>query len=448
MIRKLSDEGTLPATQPSMVARLSHLHGDLRADKAPPLTDVTYAMGGWYKEESYLKEGVDPATGKATFTVTRYEWDPIKGHYRDDRDGTRNWLTQCAGCHTTGYDPATQTFAEVNIGCEACHGPGGDHVLSAGEVPMIIDRSSEGCGYCHIRAENAATAEFPARSFNFPIGYQLGQPETLQFIPQPLSDTAASFFPDGTSKRHRQQYLDMRYPGFRVTKHYERNVTCTSCHDPHTSGVVTVHAGIPADANVPGGDLNGIAIYDNGAGTTRFVEWDGEGLKPGVNCGTCHAGVDPTHVHYFTDRALAATLDCTDCHMPDVINVNPTTLRGALHPHTFRAMRPETSLQYGADLQANSCTYRCHQDTGSTKAERAQWAAGYLQSHLQLVSLGATTADLQLTGIRRFTYTIEGSEDLRTWVPLGTGKADTNGVLHFQDAAAPRPYRFYRAVEP
>ena len=118
MIRKITADGTVPSTQPSMVASVSHIHGNLSAPKAPPLSDVTYVMGGWYKEESYIKEGKDPATGKATFNVTKYEWDPIKGTYRDDRDGTRNWLTKCAGCHTTGYDPATQTFNEMNIGCE------------------------------------------------------------------------------------------------------------------------------------------------------------------------------------------------------------------------------------------------------------------------------------------------------------------------------------------
>ena len=47
---------------------------------------------------------------------------------------------------------------------------------------------------------------FTNKQFNFPIGYELGKPETLKFIPQPLSDTNSSFFPDGTSKRHRQQY--------------------------------------------------------------------------------------------------------------------------------------------------------------------------------------------------------------------------------------------------
>ncbi len=447
MIRKITADGTIPSTQLSMAASVSHVHGNLSAAKAPPLSEVTYAMGGWYKEESYIKEGVDPATGKATFKVTKYEWDPIKGTYKDDKDGTRNWLTKCAGCHTTGYDPATQTFSEVNVSCESCHGPGGVHATTLEPGDIIKDTSNEGCGHCHIRAESAEMLGFPAKAFNFPIGYELGRPETLKFIPQPLSDTASSFFPDGTSKRHRQQYLDMNYPGFRVTKHYEKNVTCTSCHDPHTSGLLTVYSGLPASANAPTNGIYGIALYDNAAGATNFAKWDGEGLKTGVTCTTCHTGADPKHVHYFTSKAMAATLDCIDCHMPDVINVNSATLRGPLHPHTFKSMRPEISNYYGPDNQANACTYRCHQDKGTTKTERAQWAASYLQSHLELVSLGAGTAGVRVTGLKGFTYTIEASQDLGTWMPLSTNTADANGLLQVQDNTATGGLRFYRAIE-
>jgi hypothetical protein len=285
------------------------------------------------------------------------------------------------------------------------------------------------------------------KQFIFPIGYQLGHPETLKFIPQSLADTNSSFFPDGTSKRHRQQYLDMNYPGFRVTKHYENNVTCTSCHDPHGSGVVTVYATTPANANAPTNGIYGVAIYDNGAAATNFVAWDGEGLKTGFACTTCHVGADPNHAHYFSPKASAATLACTDCHMPDVINVNSATLRGALHAHTFGAMRPETSNKYGPDIQANSCTYRCHQDQGATKTERARWAAGYLQSRLQLLSLTGGAPAFRLSGLRGLRYAIEGSQDLTTWAPLSTNAADATGLLDFLDSTAPGTFRFYRAIE-
>ncbi|HEX7217254.1 MAG TPA: multiheme c-type cytochrome [Methylomirabilota bacterium] len=52
---------------------------------------------------------------------------------------SQNWNYMCAECHSTGvrknYDPKTRSFAtayaEVNVSCEACHGPGSDHVAWA-----------------------------------------------------------------------------------------------------------------------------------------------------------------------------------------------------------------------------------------------------------------------------------------------------------------------------
>jgi hypothetical protein len=51
----------------------------------------------------------------------------------------QNWNMMCADCHSTalkkGYDPATDsyktTWAALNVGCQACHGPGQAHVAWA-----------------------------------------------------------------------------------------------------------------------------------------------------------------------------------------------------------------------------------------------------------------------------------------------------------------------------
>jgi hypothetical protein len=147
-------------------------------------------------------------------------------------------------------------------------------------------------------------------------------------------------------------------------------------------------------------------------------------------------------VHYFTATAQSAGLQCIDCHMPDVINVNGTTLRGALHTHRFESMRPETSIKYGPNDQANSCTYRCHQDKGADKTERAQWAASYLQSHLEFAAAGGNPS-VRLTGLRNFLYAVEGSTDLLNWSGIVTNRADATGVL-----TVPTPIEGARPVLP
>ena len=67
-----------------------------------------------------------------------------------------NWNYMCAACHSTdlkrGYDAATDAYetawAEIDVGCEACHGPGSTHVswanresAAAGESPTQPQRS-------------------------------------------------------------------------------------------------------------------------------------------------------------------------------------------------------------------------------------------------------------------------------------------------------------------
>ncbi len=49
---------------------------------------------------------------------------------------SQNWNSMCAECHSThlekNYDPLNKRFdthwSEIDVSCEACHGPGSDHV--------------------------------------------------------------------------------------------------------------------------------------------------------------------------------------------------------------------------------------------------------------------------------------------------------------------------------
>lgn len=61
------------------------------------------------------------------------------------------WTTQgqppeCLSCHTTGYDPKTDTYEAAGVTCAACHSPvASNHPLA----PAHMSRSSELCGECH-----------------------------------------------------------------------------------------------------------------------------------------------------------------------------------------------------------------------------------------------------------------------------------------------------------
>jgi predicted CXXCH cytochrome family protein len=54
--------------------------------------------------------------------------------------------SQCLPCHTTGYDPKTNTYESDAITCDACHNMAQtNHPYE----PMAADRSSRLCGECH-----------------------------------------------------------------------------------------------------------------------------------------------------------------------------------------------------------------------------------------------------------------------------------------------------------
>jgi len=108
--RTLHSKMVRPATR-------DEIHGNLQAPNAPNLSqfDFAYVIGGWYKEERYVirRDG--------ELMTTPNEWNHVTKTYTIRPDGFLNWRTGCIGCHTTGYSPQTRQWAELNIGCEACH---------------------------------------------------------------------------------------------------------------------------------------------------------------------------------------------------------------------------------------------------------------------------------------------------------------------------------------
>jgi hypothetical protein len=93
-------------------------------------------------ESRLLAAGVDPWMFTARGRPLRYVGSArcLGCHETRQREHVRYWMQKkfrsierlagepdrrpCLACHATGYDPATGTFAEPGVTCEACHGPG------------------------------------------------------------------------------------------------------------------------------------------------------------------------------------------------------------------------------------------------------------------------------------------------------------------------------------
>ncbi|MCL7411595.1 MAG: hypothetical protein M8350_07295 [Methanosarcinaceae archaeon] len=170
--------------------------------------DILYVIGGWgwkarfMDKDGYIitKTGEDHSVdGSNQYNVTNGEWV--------DYNAGKEVKYNCQKCHNTGaaYDtenalPGIEVTWELDgVQCEACHGPGSEHVALGGNKSMItVDTSASLCGQCHRRG--ADDDKIPAS--------------------------------EGFAKHH-EQYLDFLAAGKMSV------LECVDCHDPHKP----VHAG-------------------------------------------------------------------------------------------------------------------------------------------------------------------------------------------------------------
>lgn len=261
---------------------------------------------------------------------------------------SQNWNSMCAECHSThlqkNYDPGSQSFSttwsEIDVSCEACHGPGSTHVAWAEQnagwekhqsnkglalvlderkgvnwtmvpetgnarrsVPRDTEKEIEVCARCHARRS--------------PIGtkYVHGDRLTDHYLPRRLDE--GMYFVDG--QMDDEVYV---YGSFVQSKMYHAGVTCSDCHEPHSS-----------ELKAPG---NGVCLQCHQAGKYNL----------------------PSH-HFHEDPAFGGS--CAECHMPP----RNYMVIDARHDHSMRIPRPDLSVKFGTP---NACN-NCHQD------QTANWAA-------------------------------------------------------------------------
>jgi predicted CXXCH cytochrome family protein len=254
----------------------------------------------------------------------------------------QNWNLMCAECHTTnldrGYDAGTDsyrtTWTALNVGCQACHGPGQAHLAwaEALRAGKRVDKNDDGllvkgqsatsrdqvdnCARCHSRRTRLDTTERP------------GHPFLDEFRTEHLR--AGLYHPDG-------QILEEVYGSFRQSKMYQQGVRCTDCHNPHTGKVrgagnalCTRCHGTPADPRFPSA---GTKVYD-------------------------------AVTHHF-HQAGSSGAQCVNCHMP----ARNYMVVHARRDHSLRIPRPDLTVKLGTPNACNAC----HKDRSP------QWAVTALE---------------------------------------------------------------------
>ncbi len=239
---------------------------------------------------------------------------------------SQNWNGMCAECHSTnlikGFDAKTNTYkttwSEVNVSCEACHGPGSRHVAWAEVPPMGRARlDNAGLVMKTSRITNRELVEHcaPCHSRRTELGDYDHRRSELLDNHLPVLLTEGVYYPDG-------QILDedFEYGSFVQSKMFRMGVRCTDCHDAHT----------------------------------LKLRKDGNGV-----CLQCHAAnaYDDARHHFhkkeWKGQPSAGAL-CISCHMPK----SPFMVVHLRADHSIRIPRPDLTKDIGAP---NACS-RCHAD--------------------------------------------------------------------------------------
>jgi tetratricopeptide (TPR) repeat protein len=264
---------------------------------------------------------------------------------------SQNWNGMCAECHSTNLqknydlerDSFNTTWSDINVNCEACHGPGSDHLEWAklpegsrdydGNMGLVLKTSEttskqyiEACAPCHSRRTS-----FGPNEHRDPEYYNLHRPQNIS---PPL------YYADG-------QILDEVYvfASFTQSKMYMNDVRCNDCHDSHS---------------------------------IKF-KFEGNAL-----CTQCHRPEEyDTFQHHFHKYAnekgepvknkfgeivlVGEGALCKTCHMPGNYYMGIDFRRD----HSFRIPRPDLSIKYNVPNACNDC----HTD------KSYQWSEDYIKKY-------------------------------------------------------------------
>ncbi len=272
------------------------------------------------------------------------------------RDQT--WNYKCASCHSTdlkkNYDLAANAYAtrwtDVDVACEACHGPGSRHVAWA--EARAAQRSGPSQAEPIRQPETARaglTTRFePANHDQWRMNPETGIAQRFEPLNSQELDVCA-----GCHSRRKviakdppagAAFLDsylpaliepgfyqadgqidgevFEYGSFVQSRMYHTGVTCSNCHEPHS-----------------------LALREQGNGL----------------CAQCHLPAKFDAAEHHNHQQGSAGAQCINCHMPSKTYMVVDDRRD----HSIRVPRPDLSASIGTP---NACA-KCHAD------RTADWAA-------------------------------------------------------------------------
>jgi Tfp pilus assembly protein PilF len=273
----------------------------------------------------------------------------------------QNWNGMCAECHSTNlkknYDAATSSFdttwSEIDVSCEACHGPASLHLAWAEVDPAARPEIKDyglvvNTGGLDSRQQVDLCAPCHSRRSEFG-DYDHTQTHFLDaHLPSLLAE--GTYHVDG-------QILEEDYVwgSFVQSKMYQSGVWCSDCHDAHS---LALHK--------EGNDL----------------------------CLQCHqAATYDAYEHHFHQKTVEGQPSdgalCVKCHMPE----QPFMVIDDRADHSIRVPRPDLTRQLGVP---NACGQSgCHDDQTVDWSVDAftQWYGTTRRPHFGTVLAAARSGD-------------------------------------------------------
>ncbi len=252
----------------------------------------------------------------------------------------QNWNYMCAECHSTNlkkdYDLKSDTYnttwSEINVSCEACHGPGSRHVHWANQMSESENRNLDNSKGLTARLDEREGVKWttdpqsgiPKRSgpgtTNTEIqtcapchsrrgviwkDHTFGEPFMDKYLPSLLVE--GLYHADGQIQGEVYEY-----GSFLQSRMYHEGVTCSDCHEPHS----------------------------------LKLKSDGNGV-----CTQCHLASKYDSDSHHSHKTSSSGASCVDCHMPptNYMIIDPR------HDHSFRIPRPDLSVTLGTPNACNMC---------------------------------------------------------------------------------------------
>lgn len=262
---------------------------------------------------------------------------------------SQNWNSMCADCHSTnlqmGFDIDNNayhtTYSEIDVSCEACHGPASNHLIWA-EKPEYLRSADDhwGLSVQTSNIDNETYVNLCVRCHSRRTSLTDYRPEDKSIYNHliPVLPIEPLFYRDGQILEE-----DYVYASFTQSKMYMNDVKCNDCHNVHSGKLIL-------DGNALCLQCHQADTYDSPK--HHFHKAKGEEGQSLIS----EAGI-------FFD--VGSGTECINCHMHGQNYMGVDYRRD----HSFRIPRPDLSDLFNSP---NACN-QCHTDKSNA------WSQAYIE---------------------------------------------------------------------